>query len=200
MWTAYLNWGLADFSGDSAVDELYDGPFCVLSIVDNHTFKRLLSQVLDPDPDHTDITAFFQRFRMALRLRGLTLRGVTTDGSPLYPEPLRAVCGAVPHQICEFHMLKELTTASLRAVAQVRKPLAARQRPLNRGRPFPPAAQRAVRQGTGATENWGALCPALPVCPARLDSGGTADVAAPHARLAPVAHAAGDHGGSLPLV
>jgi hypothetical protein len=136
---------LADFSGYIAADELYDGPFCVLSIVDNRTFKRLLSQVLDHDPDHQDIPVFLRRFRMALQLRGLVLRGVTTDGSPLYPEPLRAVFGEVPHQICEFHILKELTKTILRAVAQVRKTLAARQPTLKRGRPSTPAAKRAVR-------------------------------------------------------
>lgn len=146
MWTSYLTWGLADFSGYIAADELYDGPFCVLSIVDNRTFKRLLYQVLDHAPDHPDITAFFRRFRMALQLRGLTLRGVTTDGSPLYPEPLRAVFGEVPHQICEFHIVKELTKTILRTVAQVRKALAARQPTLKRGRPSTPAAKRAVRQ------------------------------------------------------
>ena len=146
MWTTYLDWGLADFSGYIAADELYDGPFCVLSIVDNRTFKRLLYQVLDHDPDHKDITAFFHRFRMALRLRGLALRGVTTDGSPLYPEPLQAVFGNVPHQICEFHILKELTKAVLRAVAQVRKELAARKPPAKRGRPSTREAKRAVRR------------------------------------------------------
>ena len=145
MWTRYLDWSLADFSGYIAVDELYDGPFCVLSIVDNHTFKRLLYQVLDHAPDHQDITAFLRRFRMALQLRGLALRGVTTDGSPLYPEPLRTVFGEVPHQICEFHILKELTKAILRAVAQVRKDLATRKPPSKRGRPSTSAAKRAVR-------------------------------------------------------
>ena len=49
-----------------AVDELYDGPFCILSIVDNRTFKRLAYQVLDHDPTHTDIAAFFRRFHAAL--------------------------------------------------------------------------------------------------------------------------------------
>ena len=146
MWTAYLDWGLAEFSGYIAADELYDGPFCVLSIVDNRTFKRLLYQVLDHDPDHQDITAFFQRFRMALRLRSLTLRGVTTDGSPLYPEPLQAVFGAVPHQTCEFHIIKELTKAILRAGAKVRKQLAGRKPTVKRGRPSTPVAKRAVRQ------------------------------------------------------
>lgn len=143
---SYLNWALADFSGYIAVDELYDGPFCVLSIVDNRTFKRLLYQVLDHDPDHQDITAFFHRFRMALRLRGLTLRGVTTDASPLYPEPLRADFGEVPHQICEFHIIKELTQAVLRAVAKVRKKLVSRKPTLKRGRPSTPEAKRAARQ------------------------------------------------------
>lgn len=146
MWTSYLDWGLADFSGYIAADELYDGPFCVLSIVDNRTFKRLLYQVLDHDPDHQDITAFFHRFCMALRLRSLTLRGVTTDASPLYPEPLREVFGNVPHQICEFHIIKELTKAILRAVARVRKTLAARKPPGKRGRPTTPEARRAARQ------------------------------------------------------
>jgi Transposase len=146
MWTTYLDWGLAEFSGYIAADELYDGPFCVLSIVDNRTFKRLLYQVLDHDPDHQDITAFFHRFRMALRLRGLALQGATTDASPLYPEPLREVFGDIPHQICEFHIIKELTKAILRAVAKVRKTLAARKLPAKRGRPATPQAKRAARQ------------------------------------------------------
>jgi len=146
MWTTYLDWSLADFSGYIAADELYDGPFCVLSIVDNRTFKRLLYQVLDHDPEHRDITAFFHRFRMALRLRRLKLQGVTTDGSPLYPEPLREVFGDIPHQICEFHIIKELTKAILRAVAKVRKTLAERKVPAKRGRPTTPTAKRAARQ------------------------------------------------------
>jgi hypothetical protein len=146
MWTRYLDWGLADFSGYIAADELYDGPFCVLSIVDNRTFKRLLYQVLDHDPDHADIRAFFQRFRMALRLRRRPLKGVTTDGSPLYPEPLRAVFGDVPHQVCEFHVIKGLTKAILRAVATARKQFAARKPAGRRGRPTTAEAKRLARR------------------------------------------------------
>jgi hypothetical protein len=142
----YLDWALADFSGYVAIDELYDGPFCILSIVDNRTFKRLLYQVLDHDPDHTGVTAFLRRFQAVLRQRGLTLKGVTTDGSALYPEPLRAVFGDVRHQICEFHVIKELTKAILRAVAKVRKKLAARKPTLKRGRPSTIEAKRAARQ------------------------------------------------------
>jgi hypothetical protein len=146
MWTTYLDWGLADFSGYIAADELYDGPFCVLSIVDNRTFKRLLYQVLDHDPEHRDIAAFLYRFRMALRLRGLKLKGVTTDASPLYPEPLREVFGDIPHQICEFHIIKELTKAILRAVAKVRKKLAAQKPVGKRGRPTTTVAKQIARR------------------------------------------------------
>ncbi len=96
---------LADFSGNIAADELYDGPFCVLSIVDNRTFRRITYEVLDHDPTHADIERFFRRFRSLLKQRGLELKGITTDGSNLYPEPISMVFGEVPHQVCEFHVL-----------------------------------------------------------------------------------------------
>ena len=41
----FLNWALADFSGYVAADELCDGPFCILSAVDNRRYKRLLYDV-----------------------------------------------------------------------------------------------------------------------------------------------------------
>ena len=137
-------WALADFSGYLAADELYDGPFCVLSIVDNRTFKRLFFQVLDHDPAQEDVIAFFGRFQVALQARQLTVRGITTDGSPLYPLAIQAVWGAVPHQLCEFHILKDLNLATLRTVAQVRKQLAAQQPALGRGRPT--GAKRQLAQ------------------------------------------------------
>src|SRR3954449_750431 len=144
--TDYLDWALSDFSGFIAADELYDGPFCILSIVDNRTFKRLAYQVLSHDPTHKDIEAFFGRFRTALEARGLTVRGITTDGSALYPEPIAAVFGDVPHQVCTFHVLREVTKAVLSAVAQERKRLAAGAPKLPRGRPGSKAARRAARR------------------------------------------------------
>jgi hypothetical protein len=131
----YLDWALADFSGYLAADELYDGPFCVLSIVDNRTFKRLFFKVLDHDPNHEDMLAFFGRFQAVLQARHLTVKGITTDGSALYPATIQAVWGDLPHQICEFHILKDLNQAILRAVAQVRKQLTAQQPKGKRGRP-----------------------------------------------------------------
>jgi len=131
-----------------AADELYEGPYCVLSAVDNRRYKRILYAVLDHDPTHDDITAFLGRLKTALAERALTLQGITTDGSALYPEPIRTVFGAVAHQICTFHVLKELTQGVLRAVAKERARLTKSKPKLKRGRPSSKekAARRLVRK------------------------------------------------------
>lgn len=136
---------LADFSGYIAADELYDGPFCVLSIVDNRTFRRICYEVLDHAPTHADIERFFRRFLSMLKGRELELKGITTDGSSLYPEPISSVFGDVSHQVCEFHVIKELTKAVLRAVARIRKELAATKPKLGRGRPSTAVVRKAAQ-------------------------------------------------------
>jgi Transposase len=124
---------------------LYDGPFCILSIVDNRTYRRLAYHVLRGSPKATDVEAFFRRFQAGLQARGLAVQGITTDGSALYPEPIAAVFGDVPHQVCTFHVLREIVNAVLSAVAQERKRLTATAPKLPRGRPGK-AARRAARR------------------------------------------------------
>jgi hypothetical protein len=144
--TKYLDDVLADFSGYIAADELYDGPFCVLFIVDNHRFRRLYYQVLDHDPTNEDITRFFQRFKQILDAHGLKVLGITTDGSPLYPEPIETVFGEVEHQICQFHVIKEIIMAILKAIAQARKRLKRQKTKCSRGRPSGTKAKQASRK------------------------------------------------------
>ena len=141
----FLDWALADFSGYVAADELYDGPFCILSAVDNRRYKRLRYDVLDHDPTHEDIRAFLRRLQTALAARDLTLRGMTTDGSALYPTPLAEVFRGVPHQLCQFHVVQDIVKAVVKAVASERKRLAAQQPQLPRGRPSTKAAKQAAR-------------------------------------------------------
>jgi hypothetical protein len=144
--TEYLDWALADFSGYLAADELYDGPFCVLSVVDSQQQRRLLYEVLDRNPTRVDVLCFLARLNDQIRVRGRSALGITTDASPLYPQPLALVFGNIPHQICEFHILKELTKAVLRVLAQLRKQLAAQAPKLSRGRPKnTPESQRQHR-------------------------------------------------------
>ena len=70
----------------------------MLSLVDNRTYRRLAYRVLDHSPKATDISAFLKAFRKQLDDRGLIVRGITTDGSPLYPGPLALLFNGVPHQ------------------------------------------------------------------------------------------------------
>jgi hypothetical protein len=143
----YLDWALADFSGYLAVDELYDGPFCVLSAVDARRQRRLLYEVLDHDPTQVDILYFLARLNDQIRAHGQAVQGITTDASPLYPRPIALILGDVPHQVCEFHVIKELTKAVLRVLARLRKRLAAAIPKLPRGRPRQtPAGRRRHRQ------------------------------------------------------
>ena len=113
--------------------------------MDNRTFRRLIYEVLDHDPIHEDIRRFFRRFKAILDARELILYGITTDASPLYPTPITEVFGDVAHQICEFHTIAELTKAILKAVAKVRKSLAASLPQPQRGRPSK-ATRNSIRQ------------------------------------------------------
>lgn len=132
---AFLDWALASFAGSVAADELSEGPYCVLSVVDHRQDKRMLYAVLAHEPTHPDLTTFFGRLKTALTERDLVLQGITTDGSPLSPAPIRMVCGAVAQQMGTFPVLQELTQGILRAVAAERRRVAHSTPKLQRGRP-----------------------------------------------------------------
>jgi Transposase len=147
--TTYLDEALANFSGYLTIDEVYDGPFCILSVVDNRRYNRLAFRVLDGDPTQDDVRDFLKEFKGQLDNRGLKVRGVTTDGSSLYPEVLKELWPKARHQICEFHVIKEITKAVLHALAKLRKELTAKIPKLPRGRPSKeqqPLARQAKRQ------------------------------------------------------
>jgi hypothetical protein len=92
--------------------------------------------VLDHDPTQVDILCFLARLNDRIRAHGRAVLGITTDGSPLYPRPIALALGPnTPHQVCEFHVLKELTKAVLHVLARIRKQLAAQAPQLPRGRP-----------------------------------------------------------------
>ena len=128
-----------------AADALYDGPFCIRSVVDNRRYKRILYEVLDHHPPHDDIRPLLRRLKASVQARNLALLGVTTDGSALYPAPLREGGGKVRHQICQFHIVAEVVKAVVGAVASARKNLAATRPQLPTGRPRTPAAKAAAR-------------------------------------------------------
>ena len=114
---------------------MYDGPFCVLSVVDNRRYNRLAFRVLEHDPSQEDVRAFLSEFKEQLDKRGLRVRGITTDGSSLYPEVLKELWPKAPHQVCVFHVLQEILKAVLRVLAKLRKERKAQIPKQRRGRP-----------------------------------------------------------------
>lgn len=104
-------------------------------MVDNRRYHRLAYCVLEHDPTQDDVRAFLSAFQGQLDKRGLSVRGLTTDGSPLYPKVLKELWPEVPHQLCRFHVLKEITKAVLRALAKLRKEWKAQIPKQRRGRP-----------------------------------------------------------------
>jgi transposase len=96
-----------------------------------------------------DVRAFLQWFKGQLDERGRKVRGITTDGSSLYPEVLKELWPDARHQLCAFHVLKEITKAVLHALAVLRKEMAAKIPKLPRGRPGKeqqPLTRKAKRQ------------------------------------------------------
>ena len=133
--TTYLDEALANFSGYLAVDEVYDDPFCILSVVDNRRYNRLAFRVLDHDPTQDDVLAFLSEFKGQLDSRRLDVPGITTDGSSLYPKVLKKLWPDARHQICRFHVIKEIITEILHALAKLRKEMTAQIPKQPRGRP-----------------------------------------------------------------
>jgi transposase len=142
----YIDKALSDFSGYIAADELYDGPFCVLFIVDNHMFRTLHYEVLEHDPTNEDIMWFFRPFKQMLDAHDLTLKGITTDGSPLYTEPTAEVFGKAKHQSCQFHIIKEITRDILKVVTQVRRELKQTKTKRPRGCPSGKRAKQVAQK------------------------------------------------------
>lgn len=140
-----------------AADEVYDGPFCVLFAVDSKRQRRLAYEVLDHNPTKEDIERFFRRVDRMLTVRGLSVAGITTDGSPLYPDPIRDVWPNARHQVCEFHVIKEIVKDVLRVVAKLRKSLAAKIPKLPGGRPSTPQQKAQARLAKRLREQIGEL-------------------------------------------
>jgi hypothetical protein len=72
---AFLDGALASFSDSVAADERSEGPSWMLSAVDHHAYKRMLSAVLAHDPTHDDLIALLARLQTALDDRDLVLHG-----------------------------------------------------------------------------------------------------------------------------
>src|SRR4051812_41332249 len=121
------------FSGTLCVDELHLGRFTLLLATDPVAdLPVAFALVRRNDQEH------LRRFLKNLHSWGLAPQVVVTDGSALYPAVLAALWPAARHQLCIFHVLKDLNDLILQGVRRLARALGRRGhagRPRRRGRP-----------------------------------------------------------------
>jgi transposase-like protein len=138
------------FSGTLCVDELHLGRFTLLLATD--PLKDLpvaFALVAANDQDH------MERFLRNLKTWGLNPQVVVTDGSNLYPGVLTALWPHAEHQLCVFHILKDINKLILDAVRRMRTAMARRGRAgrkKKRGRKGAKSQGTASRQGLSVKE------------------------------------------------
>lgn len=133
------------FSGTMCVDELHLGPYTLLLATDPLADMPVgFALVKANDQEH------MSRFLRNLAAWGLQPEVVISDGSSLYPELLATIWKDARHQLCVFHLLRDVLDKVLDGVrrlrrAQERRGQAGRKR--RRGRPK--VSQKARRQRRG---------------------------------------------------
>jgi len=141
---------LQRFSGTLCVDELHLGSYTLVLATDPLADLPVgFALVGANDQDH------MRRFLGNLARWGLRPAVVVSDGSNLYPELLAEVWTDARHQLCVFHLLRDVLEKVLDAVrrlrrAQARRGRAGRKR--RRGRPSKRQQARRQRQGPTAKE------------------------------------------------
>ena len=135
------------FSGQMAVDEVYDGGWYQLKATDPLNDVELLWKLGEGSPSKEDIRRFF----LELKVIGFMPKLVVTDGSKLYPEVIEDVWPDAKHQRCVFHFIKQINADLLKAFRAAydtmpKPPKRKRGRPKKRGRPRKDKEKRANRR------------------------------------------------------
>ncbi len=107
---------LTRFSGTLCVDEIHLGDYTLLLATDPPgDFPVAFALVAHNDQEH------MRRFLNNLKTWGLRPRVVVTDGSNLYPALLAGLWPQAEHQLCVFHVLKDINQKVLDAVKRRRR-------------------------------------------------------------------------------
>ncbi len=112
---------LKRFSGTLCVDELHLGRFTLLLATDPLSdLPVAFALVAANDRGH------MERFLRNLKNWGLNPTVVVTDGSNLYPTVLKELWSDADHQLCVFHVIKDLNKLVLDAVRRMRTAMSRR--------------------------------------------------------------------------
>jgi transposase len=142
---------VSHFSGVLCLDEVHDSGRTILFATDPlNNFTVSFKVVATNDQAHMD--AFLQ----ALKDRGLHVEVAITDGSPLYKDSLQSYWQDLEHQLCVFHVIKEVNKLifdGVRAIKNQIKRQGQKGCKKRRGRPSKKAQyQRQRRQGMSKKE------------------------------------------------
>jgi hypothetical protein len=141
---------LDQFSGTLCVDELHLGRFALLLATDPLADLPVAFALVDKnDQDH------MRRFLGNLKNWGLTPKVVVTDGSNLYPAVLGELWSEADHQLCVFHVIKDINELILDAVRRLKRAMHRRGkagRKKKRGRKGAKAKAAAARRGLTVKE------------------------------------------------
>jgi len=139
---AHRRWVRDRFSGTLCIDELHLGKTTLLLATDPlQDLPVAFALVAQNDHDH------MRRFLKNLKTGGLVPEVIVTDGSSLYPEILAELWPEARHQLCVFHVLRDLHKLILDAVRRRRRGLSRRGnrgRKRRRGRPKAAARRRSL--------------------------------------------------------
>jgi Transposase len=146
----YRHMVLKHFSGTLCVDELHLGRFTLLLATDPLSdLPVAFALVAANDQRH------MERFLRNLKNWGLNPTVVVTDGSNLYPTVLKVLWSDADHQLCVFHVIKDINKLVLDAVRRMRTAMSRRGkagRKKKRGRKGAKSKARASRRGMSVKE------------------------------------------------
>jgi Transposase len=138
---------LEKFSGTLCVDELHLGRFTLLLASDPIADLPVAFALVGRNGQ-----GHMGRFLKNLATWGLSPAVVVTDGSNLYPAVLAELWPAARHQLCVFHVLKDINDLILKGVRRLARAMARRgNRGRKRKRGRPSKARQAAREAAGPT-------------------------------------------------
>jgi transposase-like protein len=141
---------LERFRGTLCVDELHLGRFTLLLATDPLSDWPVAFALVDKnDQDH------MRRFLLNLKNWGLNPKVVVTDGSNLDPAVLAELWPDADHQLCVFHVIKDINKLILDAVRRMRTAMSRRGksgRKKKRGRKGAKSKAAAARRGLTVKE------------------------------------------------
>lgn len=143
---AYRQWSLKNFSGTLCIDEIHLGHRTLLLATDPiNDFPVAFALVRANDQEHMG------RFLDNLKNWRFAPTVVVTDGSKLYPALLATIWPEARHQLCVFHVLKDINEHVFDALRRLRQRLG-RQTKRRRRRGRPSKAQKRARARYGKTK------------------------------------------------